>query len=90
MLIVSIPNPFHILSRLLFLKNSNMPRWTKKNNHITVFTKDILFKLFKKYKLVKIEFFRGELTYGIFKKFDGKYPENEWFGHFMILIFQKE
>ena len=67
-----------------------MPRWNKKNDHITIFTKDILFKLFKKYKLINIEYFRGEFTYGVFKKFDGKYPENELFGHFMILIFKKE
>ena len=44
--IVSIPNPFHLMSRLLFLKRGNMPRWTKRNNHITVFTKDLIWKAF--------------------------------------------
>jgi ubiquinone/menaquinone biosynthesis C-methylase UbiE len=90
--IVSIPNPFHLMSRLLFLKNGNMPRWTKKNNHITVYTKDLLYKLFLKdrFDVVDTKYPLGEFTYGPFKLFDGYYPENEWFGHFLIFILKKK
>jgi 2-polyprenyl-3-methyl-5-hydroxy-6-metoxy-1,4-benzoquinol methylase len=90
--IVSIPNPFHLMSRLLFLKRGNMPRWTKRNNHITVFTKDLIWKSFMRdyCDLVDTRYHYGEFTYGPFKYLDGKYPENEWFGHFLILVMRKK
>ena len=90
--IVSIPNPFHLMSRLLFLKHGNMPRWTKRNNHITVFTKDLIWKAFMHdyFDLIDTRYHYGEFTYSIFKHFDGKYPENEWFGHFLILVMRKK
>jgi 2-polyprenyl-3-methyl-5-hydroxy-6-metoxy-1,4-benzoquinol methylase len=90
--IISIPNPFHLMSRLLFLKRGNMPRWTRRNNHITVFTKDLLWKALEKdyFDLVETRYHYGEFTYGLFKYFDGKYPENELFGHFLILVMRKK
>jgi hypothetical protein len=89
---ISIPNPFHIMSRLLFLKRGNMPRWTRRNNHITVFTKDLIWKAFMRdyFDLVDMRYHYGEFTYSLFKYFDGKYPENEWFGHFLILVMRKK
>jgi 2-polyprenyl-3-methyl-5-hydroxy-6-metoxy-1,4-benzoquinol methylase len=90
--LVSIPNPFHIMSRLLFLKRGNMPRWTKRNNHISTFTKDLLWKAFERdyFDLVATRYHYGECTYGPFKYFDGKYPENELFGHFLIMVMRKK
>jgi 2-polyprenyl-3-methyl-5-hydroxy-6-metoxy-1,4-benzoquinol methylase len=90
--LVSIPNPFHIMSRLLFLKRGNMPRWTKRNNHITVFTKDLIWKAFMRdyFDLVAMRYHYGECTYSIFKYLDGKYPENELFGHFLIMVMRKK
>jgi 2-polyprenyl-3-methyl-5-hydroxy-6-metoxy-1,4-benzoquinol methylase len=91
-LIISIPNPFHLMSRLLFLKRGNMPRWTKRNNHITLFTKDIIWKAFMRdyFDLIDTRYHYGEFTYSFFKFFDGKYPENELFGHFLILVMRKK
>ena len=90
--LISIPNPFHLISRLLFLKRGNMPRWTKRNNHITIFTKDLFEKAFlqKYFDLIETRYHLGEFTYGPFKYFDGKYPENEWFGHFVTYVMRKK
>ncbi len=92
-LIVSMPNVFHIISRLVFLKTGDFPRWNWKNNHITVYSKSIFNKVFlKKLKLEEIKYFLPEFSYGIFNKFKNlwKYlPENMWTSHFIIYILKK-
>lgn len=92
-LIISMPNVFHIISRLVFLKTGDFPRWNKKNNHITVYTKSIFEKIFlKELKLKEIKYFLPEFAYSIFMKLKSlwKYlPENIWTAHFIIYVLQK-
>lgn len=92
-LIISMPNVFHIISRLVFLKTGDFPRWNKKNNHITVYTKSIFEKMFlKKFELSEVRFFLPEFAYGIFRKMKSLWrylPENIWTAHFIVYILKK-
>ena len=92
--VISMPNVFHIISKLIFLKTDDFPRWNWKNNHITVYSKSIFNKAFlKNLKLEEIKYFMPEFPYGIFNRsLKGlwKYlPENKWFSHFIIYIMKK-
>lgn len=92
-LVISMPNVFHIISRLVFLKTGDFPRWNKKNNHITVYTKSIFEKIFlRKFLLIETKYFLPEFAYSIFMKMKSlwKYlPENIWTAHFIIYVMQK-
>ena len=92
-LVISMPNVFHIISRYVFLKTGDFPRWNKKNNHITVYTKSIFEKIFlKKFKLLETKFFLPEFAWRIFVKMKPlwKYlPENIWTAHFIIYVLRK-
>jgi len=93
-LVISMPNVFHIISRLLFLKHGDFPRWNKKNNHITVYPKSVFEKIFlKNLDHVSTKYHLPDFAYGIFNtklKFLWKYlPENIWFSHFIVYVMQK-
>jgi 2-polyprenyl-3-methyl-5-hydroxy-6-metoxy-1,4-benzoquinol methylase len=92
-IIISMPNVFHIISKLVFLKTGDFPRWNWKNNHITVYSKSIFNKIFlKNLHLEETKYFLPELAYGIFNKLKNmwKYlPENIWTAHFIIYILKK-
>ena len=63
-----MPNVFHIISRLVFLKTSDF-RDGIKNNHITVYTKSIFEKIFlKELRLKEVKYFLPEFAYSIFMK----------------------
>lgn len=88
--IFALPNVFHIMSRLLFLKKGMFPRWNETNNHITVFTKDTFKKTFLRY------FDLADTVYtkpGIYcfgkERFRGLLPANEWFGNYVIYVLEK-
>lgn len=93
-LVISMPNVFHIISRLVFLKTGDFPRWNKKNNHITVYTRSIFEKIFlKKFELVETKYFLPEFAYGIFNKMKSLWqylPENIWTSHFIIYVLHKK
>lgn len=95
---VSMPNVSSWESRWVFLKTGELPRWSRKNDHLAVFTHAIFYKTFLRYftlcerrycvaRLGK----RGALGW-IRKKmrfFDRIAPENEYFGSYVIYVLQK-
>lgn len=91
--VISMPNVFHIISRLIFLKTGDFPRWNWKNNHITVYSKSIFNKVFlKDLTLKEAKYFLPEFAYGIFnklKRFWKYLPENIWTSHFIVYVMEK-
>ncbi len=85
--IFALPNVFHIISRLLFLKKGTFPRWNESNNHITVFTKDTFKKTYLRYfELVKTVYTKPGIQYSFFHIFDRFLPTNEWFANYIIYV----
>lgn len=85
--IFALPNVFHIMSRLLFLKKGTFPRWNGSNNHITVFTKDTFKKTYLRYfELVETVYTKPGIQYSFFHIFDRFLPANEWFANYVIYV----
>ncbi len=89
--IFALPNVFHIMSRLLFLKKGTFPRWNESNNHITIFTKDTFKKTFLRYfDLVDTVYTKqGVYCFGR-ERFRNILPANEWFANYIIYILEKK
>ncbi|MFA6273117.1 MAG: class I SAM-dependent methyltransferase [Candidatus Paceibacterota bacterium] len=90
LLFMSVPNIFHIVSRLIFLKRGLFPRWNKTNNHIAVFPRGIFEKTFLKYfDLVEEKYFFSQINLPLLKhiKF---LPENQWFGNWVFYLLRKK
>lgn len=87
--IFSIPNIFHIISRLIFLKAGLFPRWNEKNNHISVYPHGIFEKSFLKYfELVEEGYTHPKISLPILKKIKFL-PENKWFGTWVYYVLKK-
>ncbi len=90
LLIFSVPNIFHIVSRLIFLKKGLFPRWNETNNHITVFPHGIFEKTFLKYfDLVEEGYVHSKISLPILKKLKFL-PENKWFGNWVYYVLRKK
>ena len=97
-LFVSLPNIFHLMSRLMFLRQGNFPRWTDKNDHYNIFTNHIFKKLFlTHFDLIKKTYCAPEIGKGFLHpivsrlKFLNRYlPENGLFGHFIVYVLRKQ
>lgn len=90
LLIFSVPNIFHIVSRLIFLKRGLFPRWNESNNHISVFPHGILEKTFLKYfDLIEEGYVHAKISLPVLKhlKF---LPENQWFGNWVYYVLRKK
>lgn len=61
--VISIPNAFHIWSRLSFLLKGELTHWTMENEHISVFTKSIFQKIFSRYRTEAIVYSSGFIPY---------------------------
>ena len=96
---LSVPNVFHITSRLNFLFTGIFPRWNANNNHIFLLTRGILDKTFLRYfTLEEIRYTKpgnvytkpGTIPRGpIYKFFDAlfkTFPANEWFGNYVVYV----
>ena len=89
--IFALPNVFHIISRLLFLKRGEFPRWTHNNNHIMIFSKGTFKKTFLRYfDLVETIYTKPGIQYLFFNKFDKYLPSNEWFGNWVVYVMRKK
>lgn len=89
--IFALPNVFHIVSRLLFLKKGTFPRWNESNNHITVFTKDTFKKTYLRYfDLIDTIYTKPGIQYSFFPIFDRFLPVNEWFANYIIYVMKKK
>ena len=90
LLIFSVPNIFHIISRLVFLKRGLFPRWNESNNHISVYPHGIFEKAFLRYfDLLKEGYVHAKISLPILSaiKF---LPENQWFGNWVYYILRKK
>lgn len=90
LLIFSVPNIFHIVSRLIFLKRGLFPRWNETNNHISVFPHGIFEKAFLKYfDLLKEGYVYSKVKLPILDKINFL-PENKWFGTWVYYVLKKK
>lgn len=96
-LLVSMPNVFHIMSRLMFLRQGNVPRWTAANDHYNIFTRHIFQKVFlRDFELVHVAYHRPEIGKGFLHPVVSRLtflnrflPENAFFSHFIVYVFRK-
>lgn len=88
--IVSMPNPFHILNRLLFLFRGNLYHWLESDNHITFFTKATFKKAFlNDFELLELGYSKPEFKYRIFNRLKAFWrflPANQWFGRYIYCV----
>lgn len=78
--ILSMPNVLHLLSRFIFLKNGELPRWSEENNHVAVYTPALFKKAFRQFDVVEKGYYRGEFSYRWLVHLPAL-PENKWFGN---------
>ena len=89
--IFSIPNIFHIMSRLVFLKRGTFPRWGYRNNHIMLFPRGVFEKTFLRYfDLIETVYIRPAIHYPLLNKFSKFLPANQWFGNFVVYVLKKK
>lgn len=89
LLIFSVPNIFHIVSRLVFLKRGLFPRWNETNNHISVYPRGIFEKAFLRYfDLVKEGYVHAKISLPLLDKINFL-PENQWFGNWVYYVLKK-
>lgn len=85
--IMALPNVFHIMSRLLFLKKGVFPRWDINKNHIFVLPRGVFEKTILRYfDLVETRYTKPEIHYPVLNKLSRWLPANEWFGNFVIYV----
>lgn len=90
LLIFSVPNIFHIVSRLIFLKRGLFPRWNETNNHISVYPRGIFDKAFLRYfELLKEGYVYPKISLPILNKIKFL-PENKWFGNWVYYVLLKK
>lgn len=90
LLIFSVPNIFHIISRIVFFKKGLFPRWNETNNHISVFPKGIFEKTFLRYfDLMKEGYVHAKISLPILNKINFL-PENKWFGNWVYYVLKKK
>mgnify|MGYP001616267932 CR=1 FL=1 len=90
LLIFSVPNIFHIVSRLVFLKRGLFPRWNETNNHISVYPHGIFEKAFLRYfDLVKEGYVHPKISLPVLDKIKFL-PENQWFGNWVYYVLRKK
>ncbi len=96
-LFVSLPNALHLMSRLMFLRQGNLPRWTAANDHYNIFTRDVFRKIFlKEFALLEIAYHRPEIGKGFLHPITSRLtflnrflPENALWSHFIIYVLKK-
>lgn len=90
LLIFSVPNVFHIVSRLIFLKRGLFPRWNETNPHISIFPHGIFEKTFLKYfELIKEGYVHAKISLPLLNKITFL-PENQWFGNWVYYVLKKK
>lgn len=85
--ILALPNVFHIISRLMFLKKGIFPRWDAKKNHIFVLPRGVFENTVLRYfDLVETIYTKPSIQYLGLERFSKWLPANEWFGNYVIYI----
>ncbi len=90
-LIISTPNPFHLLNRLLFFRHGNLYHFLEGDNHITFFTRAIFKKTFLKYfRLLSTNYGKPEFKLLFLNPLLKKIlPANQWFARYIYYVLQK-
>lgn len=89
--IFALPNIFHIISRLIFLKTGDFPRWRPSNNHIMMFSKATFRKTFLRYFIpLEIIYTKPGFDHPILKFVNRFLPSNEWFGNYVVYVLKKK
>lgn len=90
LLIFSVPNIFHIISRIVFFRKGLFPRWNETNNHISVFPRGIFEKTFLRYfDLIKEGYVHAKISLPILNKINFL-PENKLFGNWVYYVLKKK
>lgn len=91
-LFISVPNIFSIEERLHFLRRGNFWRWSKKNDHYNIFTRNVFKKIFlKDFLLVEKRYPLPKLgKHGKLGKIPFPVPEHELFGGFIVYVLKKK
>jgi len=85
--IMALPNVFHIMSRLLFLKKGVFPRWDKNKNHIFILPRGVFEKTILRYfDLVETVYTKPAIHHPWLNWVSSWLPANEWFGNFIIYV----
>lgn len=97
---LSVPNPYHLSFKIKYLFTSNMPPWTKMNNHLLFLTKDVFAKTYlKEFDLIETLYQRGSIPFWgrlrmVFGKRIGKHkmvlPRSEAFGRRIGFLLRKK
>ncbi len=87
-LFISMPNAISLISRLIFLKNGELVRWSAENNHIAVFTPGIFRKVFSNFSIVEQGYYKGAFQYRFLAKIP--LPANKWFGETAWWVLKKK
>lgn len=90
--IISTPNPFHILNRLLFLRRGDIYHFLENDNHITFFTRSIFKKTFlKKFKLLTVSYDKPEFKYHWLNRpwLKKLLSANQWFSRYIYYVLKK-
>lgn len=92
--IFSLPSVFHIMGRVLFLKNGMFPKWNQLNNHIALFPRGVFDKTFLRYfSLVEIIYTKPWIKappYALFRAISRWLPSNEWFANYVVYVLKKK
>lgn len=97
LLLVSLPNIFHVRSRMQFFLRGNFTRWTERNDHVWAFSRNIIAKTFAPYFRIReqrfhlVEIDQGSANSRILNRLtflNRILPENQWFSHFVVYVFE--
>ncbi len=87
--LMAVPNVFHIMSRLVFLRRGMFPRWSFGNNHIAVLPRGVFEKtILRDFVLQETRYYKPFLHWLGAK---AKYlPANEWWSDYVAYIMRKK
>ena len=88
--LLSLPNIFHIVLRLVFLRRGLFPQWDERNNHISLFPRGVFEKAFLRYfRMVEAGYVGSGVNLPVLRRIR-IFPENEWFGRWAYYVLEKE
>ncbi len=83
--IMAIPNMFHIISRLVFLRRGMFPKWSYRNNHIALLPHGIFEKtILRDFTLEDTRYYKPFLHW--FGGYNERLPKNKWFADYVAYI----
>lgn len=87
---ISLPNIFHIVSRLVFLKRGVFPQYNEKNNHLSLFPRGVFEKTVLKYFDLQEEGYVFSGLNWLWLAHVKFLPENQWFGRWVYYVLKKK